>query len=160
MPRPDWPRLAWLGLLALPRTSARERLALLDALGPPEEWIGSAAGRVRAHGSALALLDETGALALPVMSYLADMPPDIAKAYAAIEPPFEEVLAPVNPGALTLARQLLWQETHFPDAFARVRTILPYAQYIACRLAGIAASEASASVPVRMRASRIFFTSS
>ncbi len=96
------------------------------------------------HGSALALMDADGALALPIMSYLAEVPDDIAAAYAAIEPDFDEVLAPVNPGALTLGRQLLWQQTASPEAFARVRTILPYAQYLAFRLTGVAASEVSA----------------
>lgn len=96
------------------------------------------------HGSALALLDMAGDLALPVMSYMAAMPDDIAGAYSEIEPPFTEVLAPTNPGALTLGRQLLWQEMRCPEAFASVRTILPYAQYIAFRLCGEAASEVSA----------------
>ncbi len=93
------------------------------------------------HGSALALLDRSGDLALAIMSYLANVPDDIARAYARIEPPFPEVLAPTNPGALTLGRQLLWQETHFPRDFPRVRHILPYAQYIAFRLCGTLASE-------------------
>ena len=99
---------------------------------------------VSAHGSSLALLDAEGHLALPVMAYTAEPPADIATAYTRIEPPFAEVGAPTNPGALTLGRQLLWQETLHPDAFARVRTILPYGQYIAHRLGGRPASEITA----------------
>ncbi|MEM9106045.1 MAG: L-fuculose kinase [Pseudomonadota bacterium] len=93
------------------------------------------------HGSALALIDEHGDLVFPVMSYLAAVPDDIAVAYAAIEPDFDEVLAPTNPGALTLGRQLLWLETAFPEQFSRVRHILPYAQYLAYRLSGVLSCE-------------------
>lgn len=93
------------------------------------------------HGSAVALIDERGELVLPVMSYRAAVPDDIAKAYADIEPAFEEVFAPTNPGALTVARQLLWQETSFPEEFGRVRTILPYAQFLAYRLSGVLSAE-------------------
>jgi sugar (pentulose or hexulose) kinase len=89
-----------------------------------------------AHGSALALLDETGALALPVMDYLAEPQADIVAAYRQIAPPFEEVFCPLNPMALTLGLQLFWQQTAFPEAFARVRTILPWGQYFAYRLTG------------------------
>ena len=93
------------------------------------------------HGSALALLDADGALALPIMDYNARPPEDICHGYARIAPPFDEVFAPINPGALTLGRQLFWQETCLPDAFGKVRTILPYAQYLAHRLGGRAVSE-------------------
>src|SRR5262245_7021954 len=48
-----------------------------------------------AHGSALALLDESGALALPVMDYLAEPPADIVAAYRRIAPPFGEVFCPL-----------------------------------------------------------------
>src|SRR5262245_46073387 len=50
-----------------------------------------------AHGSALALLDGEGALALPVMDYLAEPPAEIVAAYRRIAPPFSEVFAPLNP---------------------------------------------------------------
>ncbi|MDA4848661.1 FGGY-family carbohydrate kinase [Hoeflea poritis] len=93
------------------------------------------------HGSAVALLDEQGELVFPVMSYLAAIPDDIAEAYADIEPSYGEVFAPTNPAALTVARQLLWQETSFPEAFSRVRTILPYAQFLAYRLSGVLSAE-------------------
>ncbi len=93
------------------------------------------------HGSAIALLDETQELVFPVMSYLSPVPEDVAKAYARIEPAFSEVFAPTNPGALTLARQILWLEMAHPAAFARVREILPYAQYMAFRLCGVTSSE-------------------
>jgi sugar (pentulose or hexulose) kinase len=89
-----------------------------------------------AHGSALALLDEAGALALPVMDYLDEPPAEIVDAYRRIAPSFSEVFCPLNPMALTLGLQLFWQETAFPEDFARVRTILPWGQYVAFRLTG------------------------
>ena len=96
------------------------------------------------HGSALVLIGEDGAPALPAMSYSADMPDEIASAYRAIAPAFEEVLCAVAPQALTLGRQLLWQQTAFPEAFAGVRHALPYAQYLAYALSGVVASEVTA----------------
>jgi sugar (pentulose or hexulose) kinase len=75
------------------------------------------------------------------MDYEAEPPPDIADAYAAIAPDFDEVCCPINPGGLTLARQLFWQSRHFADRFEKARWILPAAQYWAWRLTGKAASE-------------------
>lgn len=89
-----------------------------------------------AHGSALALLDADGTLALPVMDYLAEPPAGIVVAYRRIAPPFGEVACPLNPMALTLGLQLFWQETAWPEAFAKVRTVLPWTQYFAFRLTG------------------------
>jgi sugar (pentulose or hexulose) kinase len=96
------------------------------------------------HGSAAALVDEAGDLALPVMSYEAEPPPEIVEGYAAIAPAFGEVFAPTNPLALTLARQLYWQETRFPEAFSRTSAIMPLAQYLAFRLCGARVNEVSA----------------
>lgn len=97
-----------------------------------------------AHGSGLACLDQTGNLALPVMDYEAEPPGEVVDAYAELEPPFPEVFAPTNPAALTLGRQLLWQQTAFPEAFSRIKTILPWGQYLTFRLTGVEASEVSA----------------
>ncbi len=114
---------------------AVEAIQQFDAIVPVDAIVSSC------HGSSLALLDANGALAFPIMSYLNEVPHDIAEAYGAIEPPFSEVLAPTNPLGLTLGRQLLWQETHWPDVFAEVSVIQPYAQYIGFRLSGVLASE-------------------
>lgn len=93
------------------------------------------------HGSAAALMDADGSLALPIMDYTAMPPEDVVAQYAAAAPGFDEVLAPINPGSLTMARQFWWQETAWPEAFARVRTILPLAQALAHWLGGCAVSE-------------------
>jgi len=99
-----------------------------------------------AYGSTAALVDpERGpdgdGLVLPVMDYEAEPPADLARTYAAAAPPFGEVYAPTNPAGLTLARQLWWQESAWPEAFARTRAILPWAQYWTWRLTGTLASE-------------------
>ncbi len=97
-----------------------------------------------AHGSALACLAADGTLALPVMDYEAEPPPEAREAYSRVAPEFAEVFAPTNPMALTLGLQLFWQETVFPEAFTRVATILTWGQYFALRLVGRAVSEVTA----------------
>ena len=66
-----------------------------------------------AYGSTAALVDDDG-LVLPMMDYEAEPPAEIKEAYADVAPPFEEVRCPINPGGLTLARQLFWQSRAFP----------------------------------------------
>ncbi|MEZ5932754.1 MAG: FGGY family carbohydrate kinase [Alphaproteobacteria bacterium] len=94
-----------------------------------------------AYGSTAALIGEDGGLVLPMMDYEAEPPEDIKSAYATLAPAFDEVCCPVNPGGLTLARQLFWQSRGFADHFGKVRWILPAAQYWAWRLTGVMASE-------------------
>ncbi len=96
------------------------------------------------HGSSAPLLDASGALTLPIMSYEAEPPGQIISAYARIAPGFDEVFAPVNPQSLTLARQFFWQENLHPEAFARTTAIVPLAQYAGFRLCGVLANEVSA----------------
>jgi sugar (pentulose or hexulose) kinase len=99
---------------------------------------------VSAFGSTLGCVDETGALATPVMDYLAEPPEAIAAGYAEIAPPFAETFCNTWPSALSLGRQLYWLETAFPDAFQRVRTIMTWSQYLAFRLGGRMTSEITA----------------
>ncbi len=93
-----------------------------------------------AYGSTAALIDHQG-LVLPMMDYEAEPPDDIKEGYALAAPHFDEVYCPINPGGLTLARQLFWQSRHFAERFERARWILPAAQYWGWRLSGIVASE-------------------
>ncbi len=143
---------------------AEEKLPSVQNPGPPYTWLDPAPTIARArevigdfdarlpvdaivpsaHGSGLALLDARGAPALPVMAYWSQVPEAVRAAYLPLAPPVDEVICPVNPMALTLALQLYWQETAFPDAFARVSTILPWAQYIAHLLGGRAVAEVTA----------------
>jgi sugar (pentulose or hexulose) kinase len=95
---------------------------------------------ITTHGAAMALLGEDD-LALPVMDYEFEGVDEIEAAYASFRPPFEETLSPPMSAGLNSGRQIFYQETRCPDQFARVRNIVPYPQYYAWRLTGIACSE-------------------
>ncbi len=96
----------------------RTILPELDAILPIDVVVPSA------HGAALACLGEDGTLALPVMDYNAEPPPEIIAAYHKVQPPFEEVFCSLLPMALTHGLQLFWQQQAFPRDFARVKTVV------------------------------------
>lgn len=91
---------------------------------------------VTTHGAAAALLDANGELALPVLDYEHDYSQDMRSDYDRIRPAFTETFSPRLAMGLNLGAQLHYQKTAFPDAFARVRTIVTYAQYWSGRLSG------------------------
>ena len=95
------------------------------------------------HACAAALLDADGRLALPILDYEHDGPDSLAAAYDEIRPDFAETGSPRLPLGLNLGAQLFWQFRAFPEAAARVRTIVTYPQYWAFRLSGVAALEAT-----------------
>jgi len=99
---------------------------------------------VSAFGSTLGCVDATGALATPVMDYLAEPPAAVVAGYAEIAPPFSETFCNTWPAALSPGRQLYWLETVWPEAFARVRTIMTWSQYLAFRLGGAMTTEITA----------------
>jgi len=99
---------------------------------------------VSAFGSTLGCVDDRGELATPVMDYLAEPPEAIVAGYARIAPPFSETFCNTWPSALSLGRQLYWLESAFPEAFARVKTIMTWSQYLAFRLGGRMTSEITA----------------
>lgn len=107
-----------------------KHLPELDGIMPIDAVVPSA------HGAAIACLAANGSLALPVMDYMAEPPPEIVEAYRKMEPPFSEVFGPLLPMALTHGLQLFWQETAFPEKFGKVTTILPWIQYVAFLLSG------------------------
>lgn len=115
----------------------RSALPDLDRILPIDAIVPSA------HGAAMACLDGKGELALPVMDYTSEPPPEIVADYAKIMPSFEEALCPLLPLALTHGLQLYWQQRMWPEAFARVRTLLPWIQYVGFRLSGVAVTEIS-----------------
>ncbi len=96
---------------------------------------------VTTHGATVALVGEDGDLVLPVLDYEHDGPQAVAEAYRAIRPRFEDSGTPVLPVGLNAGLQVYWQSKAFPDAFAKTRWLLMYAQYWSFRLTGIAASE-------------------
>jgi sugar (pentulose or hexulose) kinase len=95
------------------------------------------------HAATAALLDAEGALVLPILDYEHPGPDELAPAYDATRPPFAETGSPRLPQGLNLGAQLFWLFRRFPEAAARTATILPYPQYWAFRLTGVAATEAT-----------------
>jgi sugar (pentulose or hexulose) kinase len=93
------------------------------------------------HGASCALLDASGALAMPVLDYEHDGPDSLAAEYDAVRPPFAETGSPRLPAGLNLGAQLFWQQRRFPDDFARVAAILTYPQFWTFRLSGVATTE-------------------
>lgn len=92
------------------------------------------------HGATFALL-AGDRLALPILDYEFHGPDTLESAYLAARPSFTESFTPRLPGGLNAGAQIFWQARTFPDAFAKVTTILPYPQYWAFRFTGILASE-------------------
>jgi L-fuculokinase len=93
-----------------------------------------------AYGSTAALVAGDD-LVLPILDYEAEPPFSVGRAYAEVAPWFEECCCPINPGGLTLARQLFWQSRAFAEDFSRARWILPFPQYWSWGLSGVPASE-------------------
>lgn len=96
---------------------------------------------ITTHGASAALLDATGALALPVLDYEHLYAGEINSAYDALRPDFSETYSPRLTGGLNLGAQLHYQRTCFPEDFARISAIVTYPQYWALRLTGVAANE-------------------
>jgi sugar (pentulose or hexulose) kinase len=96
-----------------------------------------------AHGACIVSLNADGSLAFPIMDYASEPPAEILADYRKLEPPFSEVYCSLLPMALTHAVQLYWQQHLAPQQFAESKTILPWIQYIAFRLCGVAATEVS-----------------
>lgn len=113
---------------------------LLDALPPLSARHPIAALIPCAHGCTGHLCDENGPV-LPMMDYEAVPPADIDAAYAKIAPSYAETMTSIGPGAMRIAKQLFWQQSHFQAGFARAGFYLTMPQYIAWRLGGRRASE-------------------
>ncbi len=93
-----------------------------------------------AHGSAGLLVGPSGPV-LPMIDYEQPVPEAIAAAYRGVVGSFRERGSGIMFGAAHLARQMLWQETGWPQAFARATALLATPQYWAWRLSGVAAGE-------------------
>jgi sugar (pentulose or hexulose) kinase len=115
----------------------REALPELDRILPVDAVVPCA------HGAALACLAADGSLAMPVMDYTSEPPPDIVADYRRIAPGFEETFCTLLPMALTHGLQLYWQQRAWPADFARIATVIPWIQYVGFRLSGKAVTEMS-----------------
>ncbi|WP_062218747.1 FGGY family carbohydrate kinase [Aureimonas sp. D3] len=92
------------------------------------------------HGSGGVLVGADAAL-MPMIDYEQDPPADVAADYAAMAGSFRERGSALMLGSAHLARQMLWLERGWPDAFAGARAFLALPQYWAFRLCGVAAGE-------------------
>lgn len=133
VPAPPYRHIDPEPMVALCRTALPE----LDAMLPIDAIVPTA------HGAAMACLDATGKLALPVMDYTSEPPPEIVADYEKVMPSFDEALCPLLPMALTHGLQLYWQQRGWPEAFAKVATLLPWIQYVGFRLSGVRVTEIS-----------------
>ena len=133
VPAPPYRHIDPEPMVALCRTALPE----LDAMLPIDAIVPTA------HGAAMACLDAEGKLALPVMDYTSEPPPEIVADYEKVMPSFDEALCPLLPMALTHGLQLYWQQRGWPEAFTKVATLLPWIQYVGFRLSGVAVTEIS-----------------
>lgn len=93
-----------------------------------------------AHGAAAALIRQAG-LACPVPDYEEPLPPPQLAAYRESRDPFALTGSPVLPNGLNLGAQLHCLEALRPDLWSDDAQLLPWPQYWAWRLCGVAASE-------------------
>ncbi|NTJ67994.1 carbohydrate kinase [Agrobacterium rhizogenes] len=93
-----------------------------------------------AHGSGGVLVDGQGA-AMPMIDYEQPIPADVDARYRVIVGSYRERASAIMLGAAHLARQMLWQEMHWPETFAAASAYLATPQYWAFRLSGVLASE-------------------
>ena len=95
-----------------------------------------------AHGASVAVIDD-GGLVLPMLDYEQEIAEFDAE-YDKIARAFTATGSPRLPCGHNTGRQLFWLQRKFPEAFARTRAIVGYAQYWSFMLSGVAASELTA----------------
>lgn len=129
-----------LGYRALDVAALQEWLAsTLTSLGPIKSRLRRCI--FSTHGATFAAL-RGDALAVPVPDYEwlgFDRHPAVAGEIERLA----STLSPVLPRGLNLGLQLDWLESHHPTSLAHTDVLLPYAQYWAWWLSGVACSEVS-----------------
>ncbi len=114
---------------------------LLDGLAAFHAQHGVDAISITTHGAAVALLDEDGRLAAPILDYEFAGPDEMAEDYDRIRPGFAQTGSPRLAGGLNVGAQLHWQFARDPGLRERVTTIVTYPQYWAARLTGVHATD-------------------
>jgi len=94
------------------------------------------------HGAAFVALADDG-LAWEPIDYEFDTSTAWNAAYQSGRDDFAATLSPDLPAGLNAARQLHWMQNAHPEAWARTRRLLPYPQYWAWWLSGMAVGEVS-----------------
>ncbi len=92
------------------------------------------------HGAAAALIRD-GKLAAPPIDYESAVPAAVRADYDRQRDAFAETGSPALPDGLNLGAQLYYLQTLRPDLFEGDTVILPWAQYWAWKLSGVARSE-------------------
>ncbi len=92
-----------------------------------------------AHGAGVAAIRDD-ALAFPPLDYEQAIPADILAEYRALRDAFARTGSPALPNGLNMGSQLFWLNRLYPDLMPQM-TFLPWAQYWAWFLSGVAASE-------------------
>lgn len=95
-----------------------------------------------AHGAAAVLIRDEQVI-VPPMDYETAIPAEVLNAYRARRAGFTETGSPALPDGLNLGALLHWLEALQPQAFENA-LILPWGQYWAWRLSGVAATEVTA----------------
>ncbi|MET0348558.1 MAG: L-fuculose kinase, partial [Rhizobacter sp.] len=115
---------------------------LLDAVPqlPSRERVGRVI--VSTHGAAFCAIDDQG-LVLPPIDYEWDGYGPHRAGFEERLDPFTHTGSPRLPMGLNAGLQLHWVQAARPDDWARIRHWLPYPQYWAWWLTGVAASEVS-----------------
>ena len=113
------------------------------------DWLIATLGRYAAHpverivpvghGAAVVALRD-GRLAVPPLDYEQPIPPAVMAAYRAERDPFAETGSPALPDGLNIGSQLWWLHDRHPEQMAGA-TLLPWPQYWAWFLTGVAVSE-------------------
>ena len=93
------------------------------------------------HGAAAALIQPDGRLAAPILDYEDEAISSVDALHARRRDGFAETLSPDLPLGLNLGRQLLFLKVRHSVLYDRASLIVPYPQYWAFRMSGVAASE-------------------
>lgn len=115
----------------------------LDALTRIHAEHGIDAISVTTHGACFVLLDDTGALACPVLDYEHTGPDTLAAAYDALRPGFEHTGSARLPIGLNAGAQLHWLVETIPGLRARTAQVVSYPQFWSGRLTGVQGIEAT-----------------
>ena len=138
----------------------RDNVSVMSALGYPAldlgglgEWIKtslrSSPNTMRCrrvmtstHGAAVVSLGNEG-VAWDPLDYEFDAYESVEQDYLNQRDGFDHTLSPDLPAGLNIARQLYWMQHVHPEAWPRTLSLVPYAQYWAWWLSGVAATERS-----------------
>ena len=110
---------------------------LLESLADSHRQFGIDAISVTTHGAAVALVDDGGGLAAPILDYEHPGPDEVAEAYGRLRPSFDETGSPRLGRGLNIGAQLFWQFATEPGLKSRTAVVITYPQFWGFMLTGI-----------------------